>query len=135
MWYSTSGAFVSNTNLETEIAKKIVPVHLLDFNNGLKTKSLEDILAAEIEKLTIFLGSSIALIVAELCLFLGGLSMFTNWQCQLSILCHFTGACALYYILLKRWEEEVFIVVFTLCIVLPAVTEVFNLFRYCVRNM
>lgn len=117
------------------IAKDVLPFHEMYVEDEAKLKIFEKQVDMKAERLSVILGAGIGLISVELCLFLIGVSMFKNWQCLLSSLCHLSGACSSTYLLYSGWVESVYIVIFSSCILLPVVTEGFILITYMLKNI
>ncbi|XP_054721836.1 uncharacterized protein LOC129231522 [Uloborus diversus] len=118
-----------------DIAKHVLLVYLLNYSDDLRMNNLDLALEKKIEMLTMILITGISLICIELSLFIGGLSMFKNWQCLNSTLCHFIGACASSYLLFTGWNELHFAITFFISIVIPSLAEGFILIDHLLKKV
>jgi len=69
------------------------------------------------------LGVTIGLLAIEMLGFLSGLSMFSAVQSLLSISLHAAASVAMGYLILDTWDCDLFWWIFSLCSVLPAISE------------
>jgi len=69
------------------------------------------------------LGVTIGLLAIEMLGFLSGLSMFSAVQSLLSISLHAAASVAMAYLILDTWDCDLFWWIFSLCSVLPAISE------------
>ncbi|XP_055928502.1 uncharacterized protein LOC129959643 [Argiope bruennichi] len=107
------------------IAEKNVPIYLNVKDGELQAHYVQDDLQQIINRYTVVFSVSTTLLSVEFLSFIAGVSMFTKWQNQVSIICHLLGTCFLSFLLYVKWNDELFYSSFLLCAVLPFITEAF----------
>ncbi|GBL76922.1 hypothetical protein AVEN_12598-1 [Araneus ventricosus] len=112
------------------IAEKNVPIFFNVKDGELQAQYVQDDLHQIVNRYTIVFSVSTTLLVVEFLSFIAGVSMFTKWQNQVSIICHLIGTCVLCFLLYVKWNEGLFYASFLLCAVLPFITEAFPVANY-----